>query len=106
MWPYSIVGIEIRNDTVGKRPRFEDEEGSGTKERVVVMYQSVACLPATCLRFSLCSYLFPDRSATGGRVSAFRPNEVSGPDDGENSESFSGRLACLSEKVTRKLRRG
>ena len=24
MWPYSIVGIEIRNDTVGKKPRFED----------------------------------------------------------------------------------
>ena len=94
MWPYSIVGIEIRNDTVGKRPRFEDGEGSGTKERVVFMYQSVAYLPATCLRFPLCSYLFPGRSATGGRVvSAFRPNEVSGP------ESFSGRLACLSEKV-------
>ena len=42
MWPYSIVGIEIRNDTVGKRPRFEDGEGSGTKERVVFMYQSVS----------------------------------------------------------------
>lgn len=59
-------------------------EKEAVQKIVVFIYQSIIFLQASCLRFSLCSYLFPGRSAIGGRVvSAFRPNEVSGPDDGE-----------------------